>query len=173
MAVNEAGNSEYTEELTVTVGVVPNAPTNLAIKGWDSQTSVEFEWDADVAIASNVATTAYRVYLDDQTGNAKQLVYDTANFSFTNKAVLNNLVIGYQYLVTVRSVNAIGESVDSTAFTLNVGTVPSKVDPVILVSSTTTSIKVQWKPPTTNGGLPLTKYKVYLDVGQTGSTTAT
>ena len=29
--VNEAGDSDYTEEITVTVGSVPNAPSNLVI----------------------------------------------------------------------------------------------------------------------------------------------
>lgn len=40
-------------------------------------------------------------------------------------------------------------------------------------SSTTTTITVGFSYPESNGGLSLTKYTVYLDVGQTGTPTST
>lgn len=78
-------------------------------------------------IASNVATTNYRIYVDDNSGNGKKLYYDTANYALSTEAIISGLTIGNTYLVTVRAVNVIGESVDSNALTINAGTIPSKI----------------------------------------------
>jgi len=169
-AVNSAGNSEYTEEITVTVGSVPNAPSNLAINERISATSVELKWDADIAIASNPATTAYRVYFNDGTG--ANLMFDSASYALTTRATISGLVLGNSYTATVRAVNAIGESADSGSITVHAATLPSKIQSVTLLSSTTTSIKIQWATPASNGGMSLTQYTVYHDAGQTGSFTS-
>ena len=80
--------------------------------------------------------------------------------------------MGHTYLVSVTAVNAIGESAASNILTVNAGTIPSKIYSVSYVSSTTTTIKFKWLNPTSNGGLPITKFTVYMDVGQTGTFTA-
>lgn len=67
----------------------------------------------------------------------------------------------------------IGESSHSNTLTVYTGVVPSKITGVRLESSTTTSIFVRWDFPESNGGLSLSKYSVYLDVGQTGAVTST
>lgn len=54
--VNYAGASPYSVELPVVVGQAPNAPTALNVARRLSETSVELQWTADLAIAGNVAT---------------------------------------------------------------------------------------------------------------------
>jgi hypothetical protein len=44
-AVNYAGESASSQELKVTVGQVPNAPTDLRVKQYSSLTSMKVQWD--------------------------------------------------------------------------------------------------------------------------------
>ena len=68
-AVNAAGASEPSVALTVTVGQVPNAPSSVVVSRRFSETSVELQWAAGDAIPANLPTTAFRVYVDDLSGN--------------------------------------------------------------------------------------------------------
>jgi len=54
-----------------------------------------------------------RVYLDDGSGNEPTLVYDTGCKALTNLVTLTKLKTGSTYIITVKSVNAIGESLSS------------------------------------------------------------
>jgi hypothetical protein len=105
------------------------------------------------------------VYLDDLLGNDPQLVFDTSLSSITTTTTITGLTPGKTYDITVTAVNSIGESLESTVLTIYAGTLPSKITDVSLKASTTTSITVQWTPPSSNGGLSLTKYTIYYDVG--------
>lgn len=171
--VNYAGDSSYSEILTVTVGLVPNAPQNLRITSQKEETSVSLAWDNEVSIANNPQTLAYKVYLDDLSGNAPALVFDTTGKALVNFYTITNLVLGKDYYVYATATNALGESPYSNRLTVHTGIVPSKILNVRLESSTTTSLFIRWDFPESNGGLSLTQYTVYLDVGQTGAVTQT
>jgi len=75
--VNYAGSSSYSDPITVTVGVVPNAPTGFAITSHPEESVVKLSWSNGAAIASNPATLAFKIYLDDLSGNAPSVVFDT------------------------------------------------------------------------------------------------
>jgi len=92
--VNVAGASVYSQTLTITVGVKPNAPINLVVNEIVSATDIEVTWSDGAAIASNPPIVAYRVYLDDFSGNAPALVYDTGRSALTNLFTINGLSIG-------------------------------------------------------------------------------
>lgn len=51
--VNYAGESSYSEPFTVTVGVIPNAPTNLRITKQSLETGVSLAWDTETSINNN------------------------------------------------------------------------------------------------------------------------
>lgn len=172
-AINVNGESLYSEPLTITVGVVPNAPVALSIREIFTATSMQLTWDDGAAIASNPATTSYRVYLDDDSGNPPAKVFDSASQALTNIVTLNDLVAGNSYKVTVTAVNAIGESNPSVFLTIYAGTVPSKIKTLVWQDSNTTSITVRWDAPSSNGSLSLTKFVLYIDEGRTGTPTQT
>jgi hypothetical protein len=77
-AINAAGASPYTSGLVVTVGQAPNAPTGLTISQQYSATSLEMTWLAETTVSGNLPTTAYRVYLDDLSGNGKYVAFDSS-----------------------------------------------------------------------------------------------
>lgn len=169
-AVNDAGASAYSEPIVVTVGQPPNAPSSLVISRRISETSVELQWTADTPVAGNVATTSYRVYLDDLSGN----MVVPQNVS-TPEIIFSGLTLGASYSVSVSAVNSIGEgSQSSPVLVLHTGVVPSKMTGAsapLLNASTSLSITISWLPPSYNGGSSLTTYRVYHDIGQTGSFT--
>ena len=72
------------------------------------------------------------------------------------------------YTGTVTALNLIGEGIASNSLTIHTGMVPSKITSLVWESSTTTSISFRWILPDSNGGLSLQKFKLYIDVGQTG-----
>jgi hypothetical protein len=107
--------------------------------------------------------------LDDGSGNDPVLVYDTGYKALTNLVTLSGLETGHTYKVTVHSVNVIGESEASNELTVYAGVAPTQIKSLLWETSTTTSVTVRWTLPVSNGGLPLTKFSLHYDVGQTGT----
>ena len=99
------------------------------------------------------------------------LVFDSTGYALVTRTTITGLNVGSTYLVTATSTNIIGEGLPCSPLTVYAGTIPSKVLNITLASSTTTSLYIVWNFPESNGGLSLTQYTVYLDVGQTGSFT--
>lgn len=87
------------------MGVKPNAPTNLAKNEIVSASEIEIKWNDGAAIEDNLPTLAYKIYLDDFSGNNPALVYDTGQGSITNLFTINRLSVGKTYLVSVTAVN--------------------------------------------------------------------
>ena len=168
-ALNLAGSSPYTQTLSLTISSPPNPPLNPRTISL-SQTQFTLAWDPETAIPSNLPTISYRVYVDDLQGNGPEMQLDTG--IVTSQAVVTGLTTGIQYVVTVVAVNQRGESLSSVGLTVYAGTVPSRIQSVTLLSSTTTSISLGWSQPLSNGGLPLAKFILYHDIGQTGTFTA-
>jgi len=69
----------------------------------------------------------------------------------------------------VKAVNEIGESEPSNQVVIHMGVEPSQIQTLVWEDSTTTSVTVRWMPPQWNGGISLTKFTVYYDIGQTGT----
>lgn len=130
---------------------------------------MQVTWTEGAVIATNPSVKAYRVYLDDGSGNDPQLVYDTGLKSLTNLVSIAGLNIGHTYTLSVKSVNVIGESEASNLLTVFAGIAPTQIKSLMWESSSTTSVTVKWALPESNGGLPLTKFTLYIDVGRTGT----
>ena len=73
----------------------------------------------------NPETTAYRVYLDDGSGNGPKLFYDSSPRALTNIYTLTALKVGESYDATVRAVNELGESLPSFILKVHAGVAPS------------------------------------------------
>lgn len=67
--------------------------------------------------------------------------------------------------MSVRAVNDIGESNDSISITIFAGTPPSQIKTLKWESSNSTSVTIRWTLPDSNGGLALTKFILYYDLG--------
>ena len=165
-ATNAAGSSDYSDSLVAQIGSLPNAPQGLTLVSRPSNSSVILSWTAETAIASNFPTLGYRLYNSD----LGTVLFDCTKSSIVLQATITGLTTGATYKIVARTVNTLGESVDSTpALIVIAGLPPAKMAQPTLSTSTITSITIKWVEPSSNGGLPITGYKVYFDVGQTGT----
>ena len=171
-ASNAKTASDYTSDLVATVGSAPNAPSNPQVVSRPSQTSLELSWTADTAIASNVATTDYRVYRLN-TDSTYILLFTTEDSSLATSALLTNLETVETYTLVVRAVNIYGESIDSDQEIVIIGQKPTTPSIPILTTQSSSDLGLQIVPSSSNGGVPITKYTVYYDIGQTGTFTKT
>ena len=166
-AINAAGSSSYSDQLNVQIGILPNPPQNLALISHPSNSSVTLGWSQETAVTSNYPTLGYRIYIQGTTN----LLFDCTKSSIVLQTTLQNLITGNTYNLVARSVNTLGESSDSNQLSAVVGLPPGKMLPPTLNASSSTSITIGWVSPTSNGGLPVTGYNVYMDIGQTGTFT--
>ncbi|CAK0834393.1 unnamed protein product [Prorocentrum cordatum] len=65
----------------------------------------------------------------------------------------------------VRARNAVGWGEYSSAFSAVCAAAPPMMDPVQRTISTRTSIKVEWSPPSVDGGAPVSSYRLYRATG--------
>ena len=100
----------------------------------------------------------YSVYWDQGTNNYVLAASGVTTTSYTRTT---GITAGTTYKFKVKSRNAIGLSADSSEFSIVAATVPSAPSaPTTTVSSDTLSMTVDWNPPSDNGGLSVTGYRV-------------
>jgi len=58
---------------------------------------VSLAWSPETVIANNPATLAYKVYLDDLSGNGPALVFDTTGGALVYETTLSGLSLGHTY----------------------------------------------------------------------------
>lgn len=129
-----------------------------------SESEVQLSWDKPQEITLNPAILAYKIYLDDGSGNQASMVYTTMSKSLTNIANVQNLIVGHVYNIFVTAMNELGESTPSNELTVHAGVQPSQVDFLEWESSTTTSVTIRWQLPHSNGGLELQHFTIYYDM---------
>ena len=73
------------------------------------------------------------------------------------------------YQFAVKAVNVVGSSELSEAISIRAAEPPAAPDAPTKLSSTLTSITIQWSAPSYNGGNPISSYKIYIDDGLGGT----
>jgi len=157
-AVNDIGESEYSNTIKVILSSLPNAPSNLLIKNRINKTSLTLKWDIEEEIENNIETKGYAIYLNSN------LFIDTSTTVINNEYTLNNLTPGKKYNVYIKSINDLGESEESTdTLTFYAGTIPGNVTNVKKdeKNSDKNNIKINFDSPNDNGGNSITKYIIY------------
>ena len=170
-AVNMIGESNYSLSMKVTVASIPNPPSNLRISSRVSKSAINIVWDVEAAIANNAPTLGYVIYIKNIDDNINDII-DTTISTIHNTYSITDLIPSRQYQITVRAINTVGESTDSNSLSLIAGTVPSKVLNIKrdISRTTTSSIYVIFSPPSDDGGNTITKYNIYYDLTNTGTT---
>lgn len=148
-ALNGAGTGA-TATATVTPGVVPTAPQNVAATAERNKTTVT--WTAPTS-DGGYPITAYNVdYSTDGT------TWTTSSAAATSPHVVTGLTNGTAYQVRVSAVNALGTS-GSSVTTVTPQGIPDPPQNVAAMSSTSEAI-ITWNAPADTGGLPIASYRV-------------
>lgn len=141
-AYNAAGNSDYSNEATVTpLAVAPSKPTNLeASQVGDNQ--VKLVWKDN---ATN--ETGYKIERKTGSGNYSEIATVSANVTnYTNTGLSNNTTYTYR----VRAYNAVGNSDYSNEATVTIASVPTKPDELKISSTNTDRLTITWKDNANN-----------------------
>jgi len=62
---------------------------------------VNLAWDTEASILNNPKTLAYKVYIDDLSGNPPMVVFDTTEKALVTETTVSGLKLGALYKATV------------------------------------------------------------------------
>jgi Domain of unknown function (DUF4082)/Fibronectin type III domain/Bacterial Ig domain len=175
-AVNEGGNgpeSSKSNAVTPTAITKPGAPTG--VKATAGGVSATVTWTVPASDGGS-PLTSYKVtpYLIGILGSKTAQTPVTVPATETTKTV-TGLKAGSNYAFTVIAINAIGESPESAqsnTVTPTAATVPSAPSAVTATAKSSGAV-LSWTAPTSEGGAPITGYKVTPYLGTTAQTATT
>lgn len=157
-AVNTIGESNYSENESAEAYALPSAPRNLQATAGDTQ--VTLNWEAPTS-DGGALISYYVVY---QNGVAKPNTY------LGTTAIVTGLTNGVTYTFTVTAVNPAGPGPESNSVsatpTLTIG---RPAAPSIVVNPGYLCAYMSWTP-NSDGGSPITGYKIYYGTSSPAST---
>jgi fibronectin type 3 domain-containing protein len=160
-AFNGGGESGRSNELSATAWNVPGAPTLSSAQA--VQGGIALAWNAPSS-DGGTPVTGYQIYR-------------TANGAGTLLATVGNVTAytdataapGATYSYDVSAVNAVGEGPRSNARSATAWTVPGA--PTLTTAQIVKSgVALAWDPPASNGGTPVTGYRIYRGTASGGET---
>ena len=156
-AVNSQGEGNLSNEVAILLAELPGQPQNFARIDEISLSAgtLRIKWEVPLS-NGGTAITGYNIYQDDK------LIYKATNTEYT--LTIYSLTIGTSYKISVKATNAVGEGITSD-LTLIAASVPAKMSKPTRLTSSTTTIKVQWTEPLFNGGVSITDYMIRRDNG--------
>lgn len=160
-ATNSAGDSlDSDPSSSITTFNLPGVPTGLTATS--STGAISLTWVAPTN-TGGTPITGYNIY--DASGNiynssTNAFVSDTGSITTTSNLSINitGLTDGSTYAFSIKAVNLAGLSsaVSFASITLGLPTAPLNFSGV----SANTQITFSWQVPTSNGGSPITGYKI-------------
>src|SRR6266480_3319675 len=170
-AVNSPGEGAKSNEASATPSAPPppptppSAPQNLAATAGNAQ--VTLNWQAPSSNGGSLITN-YRIYRGTSS-NGETLKATIGNvLTYTDTTVTNGVTYYYQ----VSAVNAAGEgprSNEASATPSAPATPPSAPQGLVATAGDAT-VTLTWSAPSSNGGSPITNYKIYRGTSSNGET---
>jgi subtilase family serine protease len=166
-AVNSVGEGPKSNEASagLVVTTVPTAPTGLVASGGSSV--VTLSWAAPSSNGGS-AITGYKIYRGASSGTESLLTSVGTTASYSDTAVFS----GTTYFYKVTAVNGIGEGPQSneSSATTNKATLPSAPRNLSARTATQRGVTLTWSAPSSNGGSPVSSYKIYRGTRSGGET---
>jgi fibronectin type 3 domain-containing protein len=152
-ALNAIGESPLSNERSAIPATVPGAPTlNSPTAG---NATVTLSWSAPSSTGGS-ALTGYKVYRGSTSGGETLLTTLGTATSYTDNGLSN----GSTYYYKVSALNAIGESPLSNERSATPATIPGAPN-LSSANAGNNTVTLTWSAPTSNGGSPVTGYRVY------------
>jgi hypothetical protein len=160
-ANNVNGYSLWSEVLNVGLGSYPSKPTGLVRHtSGNSETSIGLIWTA--ITTDDLPVLEYIIYVGDSRGENSA---EVSRVRF-NTAIVSNLDPGVSYTIQVSAVNFNGEGTLKSDPVVLISCIPPYgVNPPIISDVTSTSVKLTWSSPDSNGGCPIEAYALYRNSG--------
>ena len=167
-AVNAVDESELSYEVAYALAVYPDAPENLIkVDQLSTLESVYLKWDIVADYEVNVI--GYEVWMERSRNGEFELIYDGKFYPGVNFHNVTGLVTGNSYRFKVASLNFNGRGAFTEEITLFSCLPPGDIEAPRYVSSTTTTMTLDWTMPVDMNGCPLLGFELYMDDGTDGS----
>lgn len=159
-SVSEIGEGAQSNPLTIWAINLPSAPT-LSLTD-TSRDTCSISWTA-VVPPSNSLITGYIVLIDDGLDGDFVIGYNGAGNPSAREATIEGLSSRTTYRLKVYATNKAGLGAVSDEITCFTVTIPNQPGRPQLVTSTSSSIKVEWEPAFDDGGSPIAEYQLEMD----------
>jgi hypothetical protein len=157
-AVNYLGVGIKSPQSSVILAASPPAAPGLPVVASRTLTSVNLQWSAPSGLGSQI--WRYRLFMSGPNdGNVYEEIYSGPDTAFTK----TSLATGTIYKFRVAAVNSIGEGPPSAVRESAACMDPAAPGPIIVKTRSIYGITLEWKPPTSDGGCPITTYTLMQD----------
>jgi predicted phage tail protein len=157
-AVNYLGVGMKSPQSSVISAASPPAAPGLPVVASRTLTSVNLQWSAPSGLGSEIIR--YRLFMSGPNdGNVYEEIYSGPDTAFTKTA----LATGTVYKFRVAAVNAIGEGPPSSVRESAACMDPAQPGPILVKERSIYGISLQWSPPSSDGGCPVTTYMLMQD----------
>jgi fibronectin type 3 domain-containing protein len=157
-AINGVGEGPQSNEASAgpVVTTVPTAPVGLSASGGSSV--INLSWSAPSSNGGS-AITGYRIYRGATSGTETLFVSVGSTTSYSDTAVFS----GTTYFYKVTAVNGVGEGPQSNeaSATTNKATLPSAARNLSAREAALKGVTLNWSAPSSNGGSPVSSYRIY------------
>ena len=161
-AVNSIGTGDYSIIFTESTLITkPGTPRNLAATS--TKTTIAFTWDAPLSDGGSEITD----YIVGQR-TVGAFIWVTATVSATPRLrTYADLTPGTAYEFDLQARNAAGDGPRTAIFTYSTeaATVPAKMDAPLRTSSTRSQIRINWSPPSDDGGADVDMFDIRWKLG--------
>lgn len=148
--IGTSGDAQF----TLARDVAPSAPRNVALTPQNA--ALRVAWAAPLSVGS-APVTGYQIQVRPAGGS-----FTTAGTSTASPFTVTGLTNGRSYSVRVRALNDAGPGAWSAIRTATPFTTPGRPRSVS-VTPRTDGLRVTWMAPASNGGSPITGYRVDVD----------
>src|SRR5947209_9010117 len=173
-AVNNAGEGPKSNEASATPSAVPppptppSAPQNLAATGGNAQ--VILTWQAPASDGGSPIAN-YKIYRGTTSGGETLVATIGNQLSYSDTAITNGVTYYYQ----VSAVSNVGEGPRSNEASATPTQTPPPPSPPsaptnLAATAGNAQVGLTWQAPGSNGGSPITNYKVYRGTSSNGET---
>src|SRR5207253_2885637 len=167
-AENSVGEGPRSNEVSATPNAPatpPTEPQNLAATPGDGH--VDLTWDAP-ANDGGLPILEYRVYRGTSSGGESFLASAGLSLTFTDSSVTNGQT--YYYQVTARNAVGVGPPSNEASATPNPPATPPGAPSGLSATAGDGSVSLSWSAPGSDGGSPITNYKIYRGGSSNGET---
>ena len=105
-----------------------------------------------------IATTGYKLYIDNGNDGEFRVLYDGTGFAGVNTFAVTNLTIGQLYRYKVSALNFNGEGVLSSEAQIYACLSPANFSEPTYVTSTENELTISWNAPQQQNGCPVYMY---------------
>src|SRR5207302_19945 len=143
----------------------PGAPRNLQATPGDGQVTLNWQAPSD---DGGSPILLYTIYRGNSSGGESFLITVPLVTTYTDATVTN----GVTYYYKVSATNAVGEGPKSNeaSATPSAPATPPGAPQGLSATPGDTTVSLTWSPPSSNGGSPITNYKIYRRTAGGGET---